>query len=1049
MKRNLLKSFLAIVGLAVGMMGYAAEVTETYDFGAAMTGASGNVDITLTDQAVEQEGEFNPSTVYVMENPVIDGTTLELNGRFAVNYVDNKSQTMRWLLRNSSSNTYQLGLGGNWVGKGTEVASYNLSILNLYAGDKVTVTYAIRSGKDAQPKAVKSGALKVGETTLDAGAALESGTTYEVVADGTDPVHVDLAVTNDNMAIQQIVIVAQERETEEPKPEPEPINAVVKMTWVDYDNPDASNGEIAMGETARAGYNKISGGTVGFGNTGWGENKIAYLQVDASAAEGTITNVTLTAECSGASDSKRVTNWGMGYNSSAWSADMTYNTADKSIIQIGQEASTTTKLADEFETLTFDITDAFIGNDSKIATIVVYETAPAGGYIKNPTVVVTSTNVATAQYTIKYVDAEGNEIKAAETRTGFVGDACALENDDKESLYNEDNTVKYIYESDDLEGKTVAQDGSTVVTVKFRNAAIWNYTITASVADQTIEVAADSAFEADKVLYNYPRYINIGTALYSITNNGSEGWYKSSFTLSEDGQVVPVSGYSLVDTANVAYFSEAENIEGLTVAEEPNAHIRTSMGKIAYNAGPDPVTITTLPAGKYTITSTTWGSQGTEFMFFAGDQLVYSIASEGYSNDVTGGEFVLMEETPITLAATESNARGIDYVLINKTGDVVVEQADATFDFNANAWGLPVGSNDDQTAGNIGDNTIEEGGVVLSFTDGGTPTRMWGNPGETQLRAYTNGTMTVAAPQNMVITKMEFETTQGEYTVNTGAFDGATWTGNADSVIVTFTSQTRFDKIDVYLAAAPAVVVENIAALKALPAGTVARLTLNDTKISVKAATMMGTYTIIEDETGGILIVPDQTGMVGDITTMFPEQFANDSVALNGYIYATVSDMNGLPALDICDSTSVSEFTATPCELTPKTIEIADATKQENGMRLVQFVKATVTATGLTQGDATIPIMDMLGIMMGELPETEIDITGFVLDLGADLGGAMFVPLSYSDKNYNAIDGVNADADSLDGDVYSINGVKVRNAGESLDGLKGLYIINGKKVVLD
>ena len=134
MKRNLLKSFLAIVGLAVGMMGYAAEVIETYDFGAAMTGASGNVDITLTDQAVEQEGEFNPSTVYVMENPVIDGTTLELNGRFAVNYVDNKSQTMRWLLRNSSSNTYQLGLGGNWVGKGTAVASYTVRCIGAVGG---------------------------------------------------------------------------------------------------------------------------------------------------------------------------------------------------------------------------------------------------------------------------------------------------------------------------------------------------------------------------------------------------------------------------------------------------------------------------------------------------------------------------------------------------------------------------------------------------------------------------------------------------------------------------------------------------------------------------------------------------------------------------------------------------------------------------------------------------------------------------------------------------------------------------------------------------
>ncbi len=43
---------------------------------------------------------------------------------------------------------------------------------------------------------------------------------------------------------------------------------------------------------------------------------------------------------------------------------------------------------------------------------------------------------------------------------------------------------------------------------------------------------------------------------------------------------------------------------------------------------------------------------------------------------------------------------------------------------------------------------------------------------------------------------------------------------------------------------------------------------------------------------------------------------------------------------------------------------------------------------------------------------------------------------------------INAVVNLLNGDVYSINGVKVRNAGESLNGLKGLYIINGKKVVI-
>lgn len=70
-------------------------------------------------------------------------------------------------------------------------------------------------------------------------------------------------------------------------------NAVVKMTWVDYDNPTTAMGEIPAGETARAGYNKISGGSVAFANTGWGENKITYIQVDASAFTGVISEATL------------------------------------------------------------------------------------------------------------------------------------------------------------------------------------------------------------------------------------------------------------------------------------------------------------------------------------------------------------------------------------------------------------------------------------------------------------------------------------------------------------------------------------------------------------------------------------------------------------------------------------------------------------------------------------------------------------------------------------------------------------------------------------
>jgi hypothetical protein len=52
------------------------------------------------------------------------------------------------------------------------------------------------------------------------------------------------------------------------------------------------------------------------------------------------------------------------------------------------------------------------------------------------------------------------------------------------------------------------------------------------------------------------------------------------------------------------------------------------------------------------------------------------------------------------------------------------------------------------------------------------------------------------------------------------------------------------------------------------------------------------------------------------------------------------------------------------------------------------------------------------------------------------------------DENLTGIDGINAAA-TLNGAVYTINGIKVREAGETLKGLsKGMYIINGKKYVV-
>ncbi len=171
----------------------------------------------------------------------------------------------------------------------------------------------------------------------------------------------------------------------------ETTSATVLMTYVDYNNPNTAYGVITGDDVAEAGYNVVNDGYVGFGNTRWNVNYITYLQVDASSVEaGEITRVTLSFKGSGsaASPKNRASVYGAGYNNSTWSSTMTYNTADKSITPVGFTYTTTSARYDSFEDVTLDITEAFLEDGDKKATIIVYETAADHSYIKNPVVTV-------------------------------------------------------------------------------------------------------------------------------------------------------------------------------------------------------------------------------------------------------------------------------------------------------------------------------------------------------------------------------------------------------------------------------------------------------------------------------------------------------------------------------------------------------------------------------------------------------------------------------------------------------------------------------------
>lgn len=730
-------------------------------------------------------------------------------------------------------------------------------------------------------------------------------------------------------------------------------NAVVKMTYVDYDNPTTAIGEIAAGETSKAGYNKISGGSVGFGNTGWGENKITYIQVDASAIEGTITGATLTAEVSGI-DGKRSGVYGVGYNASTWSADLTYETADKTITTVGNTYTTSTRKNTEFETATFDISNALVGDEDKVVTLLMYDTNPGCGYIKNPTVTVTYLDASqAATYTVKYVCGE-TEVKEATTGTGAIGSFYTVTEDDKASCMF--NDVKYIYVSDDAASQAIAGDGSTVITVTFREAEKYNYTLKSSLGG-IIKEGTD--WEGNTTNVAYPRYLAQDGTLYSA-GKGSAGWYLHTFDMSQNNVEATID-YTATETTGVVFIAEAEDIETLTVSTAANSTVRCSNGLGAYNAGEGDALIANLPNGKYKLYTSTWGGTGVNFTFKAGETTVGTFECFGYIQDYNTEEFELnAASTPITLGATDNAGRGIDFVYIIKTGDAeLAAPVAATGKMDFSKMNLATSDNNGSTAGDIKEEkvlTADEFTVTVSpKTEGTTENRFWNNNGTVELRVY-KGTITVKAAAGKMLNKIVFgQTKWGTMTASVGTLDAQTWTGEAEEVVFTVTAQCRINAITVgdYVAPAePLADAANIAAFKALAAGTKAKLAVNGAKVTF----VSGDNAFIEDETGALLLYKSGLTLTA-------------GKAITGFINGAYTDHNGMPELTAIDETAASEITEADAEVAATVMTLAEAATTENVGKLVKLENVNINTDLqiITQGEGGEEYVyyDKFGVMAG------------------------------------------------------------------------------------
>ena len=282
--------------------------------------------------------------------------------------------------------------------------------------------------------------------------------------------------------------------------------------------------------------------------------------------------------------------------------------------------------------------------------------------------------VTTAGYTVKYV-CGGDEIKTADTsRSGVVGNTVSLKEGDKASFKNDGGTKKYIYVSDDSGSNPVEGDGSTIITVTFREAATWNYTVNAMNGGVKIEeVATGSNFEGESVKVPFHKYYNIDGTLYSKDAISNE--YNYSFTLSSDNQVENLA-YTASSFSNVIFFSEAEDIATLTtVPSGGGVGIRCSYSSGAYADAA--AVITTLTPGKYKLTGAGYGGN---LVFSAGATEILNMPTAGYERETTSDEFEITTNTDITFIGGADNNAALDYVFIQQTAvPVEIKTTGTTF----------------------------------------------------------------------------------------------------------------------------------------------------------------------------------------------------------------------------------------------------------------------------------------------------------------------------------------------------------------------------------
>lgn len=887
--------------------------------------------------------------------------------------------------------------------------------------------------------------------------------------------------------------------------------AVAKAAFVKENTPAITEVSVSLTHTASS----YSGGTAGdFTSTVDAENEhinnskfsaawagAAYAEFSVLIPEGvSIKSATLTWSGVG---SGKVRTTDVMYVTAGETIDYAtmQSTGKESVNLSATKIETVTFPANATTDFTTDVTDAVktIVEGGQNYIIFKFTNNIGGGDLvgkgaaeKAPVLTLETVDASTmTTYTVKYVDGEGNEVKAAGVYDIVTGETATVSDEDKAAIYTEDNTKKYIYVSCDRDNiVTVADSASNVITATFREAATYNYTVEA--IDESGNVLATvgtySNFEGETgVKAPYNTYVLVDATLYEAAKNGKE--YNQYIDLTEDNMKVQVT-YTKTAIENVVYYQEAENVEGLTLATNANTGIRSSNSASAYAAEAD-VELTKLPAGKFTLTAVicdTKKAMDAAFSFIAGADTVLTTASSAVNwSSSTSKEFALTAETAISLAKGGNSMQAVDFVYIQKTGTV------ARFDHTAYndtvAW-----VNEQKATLNPEDETEAE--VIAALNDYLASAAEWladceADPEATQADVDCIS-VDLKAQVSAIMSRVQLSKLWPE---------AEALRMEADSVYNSYTDPTDEAGLVIALQSFPrspmfvTSVEELQAAMDALQAAMDAFIAENDNPVEVTKIAYLNTSgdandaiydalvaagykvdalayaevtlsdEIIESELVGydVVVLGGSTGssanlaktanlLVGKVNVLSTKAFWYKHYGVNGgnpgtaetpsLSMAKVAGYEGHPIYAGIEANEFAVFVEHADERT------SGCYLQSNG----SFNDWTQKTIGTTLGADCIGETWVDGFGYVIIPVDGLQPTGYLTAEGAQLF-VNAVEYLIAGEEYVApvvgINGVVVDGAQWPADIYDLSGRMVKKAATSLEGLqKGLYIINGKKVLV-